>query len=116
MELLHGLAGLLLVAGVDDGIGASGQAGVASLDLGVGAAVIILLFDGDLLRLVIRKLFNSGVRHAGQLNRSLKLAEATHTLQPHDGEVELAAGSELRSEVMNNRRQSFSEEFSYLPT
>lgn len=63
VQLLDGLAGLLLVAVVDHGSRARGQAGVPSLDLGVGAAVVVVLLDGDLLRLLIGKLLNAGVRH-----------------------------------------------------
>jgi hypothetical protein len=69
VQLLHSLASLLLVTGVDHGLGASGDAGVAGLDLGLFAAGVIELFDGGLLDLVIGEFLYSRVGHFGELAR-----------------------------------------------
>lgn len=61
VQLLEGLASLLLVAGVDDGGRAGGQVGLAILDVGLVAAVVLV--DGGTLGLVVGKLFDSGVGH-----------------------------------------------------
>lgn len=62
VQLLNGLARLLLVTGVDDGAGASGQV-VAGLDFGVRAVVIILV-DGHLLGgFLLGELLDSRVGH-----------------------------------------------------
>lgn len=63
VQLLHGLASLLLVARVNDGGRASGQAGVARLDFGIGAVIVLLFLDGDVLGLLVGQLFDSGVGH-----------------------------------------------------
>ena len=62
VQLLDGLASLLLVTGVDDG-GRATSATLARLDLGVGAVVILLLLDDGLLGLLVGKLFDTGVGH-----------------------------------------------------
>lgn len=61
VQLLEGLAGLLLVAVVDDGGRAGGQVGLAILVVGLVAAVVLV--DGGTLGLVVGKLFDSGVGH-----------------------------------------------------
>lgn len=67
VQLLHGLAGLLLVARVNDGSRASGQARVTRLDFGVGAVIVLVLFNLDLLGFLVGKLFDSGVGHFRKL-------------------------------------------------
>lgn len=63
VELLEGLAGLLLVAVVDYGSRASGKLALADI-LIIGD--IVGLLDGRLLEgLVVGKLFDSGVGHFG---------------------------------------------------
>lgn len=62
VQLLDGLASLLLVTGVDDGGRAGREVGLL-LAIGVGAAVIIVLVDGGLLGLLVGKLFDSRVGH-----------------------------------------------------
>lgn len=64
-KLSNGLAGLLLVAGVDNGLRSTG-ASLASLNLGVGAVGAIVL-SGDLLLggLLVGELFDAWVRHDG---------------------------------------------------
>lgn len=65
MQLLEGLASLLLVAVVDHSR-TSGELALADLlDLGVVAGVILVLLDGGLLGLLVGKFFNAGVRHFG---------------------------------------------------
>lgn len=61
VQLLEGLASLLLVAGVDYGSRASGEVGLAIL--GVGLVAALLLLNGRTLSLVVGKLFNAGVGH-----------------------------------------------------
>jgi len=64
VQLLHELASLLLVAGVDHGLGASGDAGITSLDVGLIAGVIVELLNLGVLGLVLRgELLDSGVGH-----------------------------------------------------
>lgn len=63
VNLLHGLAGFLLVAGVDHSGRAGGEVAVTGLDLGVGAAVIFKLLNGGLLGLLIGEFLNTWVRH-----------------------------------------------------
>lgn len=65
VQLLESLASLLLVPGVDDGSGASRHVALAGLNLGLVAAVILLLLDVHLLRLLIGELLDSGVGHFG---------------------------------------------------
>jgi len=62
VQLLDGLAGLLLVARVDHGGRAGGKAGIAALDIGVVARIIL---DLDVLNLLLGELFNAGVGHFG---------------------------------------------------
>ena len=62
VQLLESLAGLLLVAVMDDGGRAGGKVSLASI-LGIGIIAAVLLVDGRPLGLVVRKLFDSGVRH-----------------------------------------------------
>jgi len=65
VQLLEGLASLLLVAVVDHSR-TSGELALADLlDLGVVAGVILVLLDGGLLGLLVGKFFNAGVRHFG---------------------------------------------------
>lgn len=61
VQLLEGLAGFLLVAGVDNGGRASGEVSLAIFDVGFVAAVVLV--DGRTLGLVVGKLFDSGVGH-----------------------------------------------------
>lgn len=63
VQLLNGLASLLLVAGVDYGLGASGKAGVASLDIGLVIAGVVEILDLGLLNLLLGELLNSGIGH-----------------------------------------------------
>lgn len=62
LELLNGLASLLLVAGVDDLGRSRGTALVTSLDLRVGA-VILLVDLGAVLGLLVGEFFDTGVGH-----------------------------------------------------
>ena len=62
MQLLNGLAGLLLVAGVDNSLGA-GRKTLAALSIGVIAGVIIDLLDVGDLGILIGELLNTGVGH-----------------------------------------------------
>lgn len=62
VELLNSLSCLLLVTGMNDGSRA-GSTAVAYLDLGVGAVVVFMLLDRDLLRLVIGQFLDPGVGH-----------------------------------------------------
>lgn len=62
VQLLEGLAGLLLVTGVDYSSRTSGQVALLLLNVGLIAAVVLL--DGGLrLGVVVGKLFDSGVGH-----------------------------------------------------
>ena len=63
VQLLESLASLLLVAGVDDGRRTGGEVALASIDLGVTAAVVLNVLDVGLGDLVIGELFDSGVGH-----------------------------------------------------
>ena len=62
VQLLDGLAGLLLIAGMDHS-GRAGSAALARLDLRVRAFVVLLLLDRSLLRLLVGQLFNARVGH-----------------------------------------------------
>lgn len=66
VQLLDGLARLLLVAGVDYGRRAGGAA-LTRLDLGVGAVIVLLLLDSGLLGVLVGKLFDTGVGHCESL-------------------------------------------------
>lgn len=64
MKLLQGFAGLLLVAGVDYGSRTSGEVSLAGFLFSFRLITAILNFlEGRLLGIVVRELFNSGVRH-----------------------------------------------------
>lgn len=63
VQLRDSLASLLLVAGVDHGLGASGKAGVASLDIGLVIAGVVEILDLGLLNLLLGELLNSGIGH-----------------------------------------------------
>lgn len=76
VQLLEGLASLLLVAVVDHSR-TSGELALADLlDLGVVAGVILVLLDGGLLGLLVRKFFNAGVRHFGDLSAGTDVSKS----------------------------------------
>ncbi|KAI6753107.1 hypothetical protein HG531_005276 [Fusarium graminearum] len=104
VQLLKGLASLLLVAVVDHSR-ASGELALADLlNLGVVAGVILVLLDGGLLGLLIGKFFNAGVRHFGDwcghrcldLGQSLALFESSLLLESENLET-LEVGKSLPS-------------------
>jgi hypothetical protein len=65
VELLEGLASLLLVAGVDYGSRARRKVGFTLILLDVRLVAVLLGLNGRTLGIVIGKLFNAGVRHFG---------------------------------------------------
>ena len=65
VELLEGLAGLLLVAGVDYGSRSSRKVGLTLALLNVRLVAVLLGLSGRTLGIVVGKLFNAGVRHFG---------------------------------------------------
>ncbi|KAI6775734.1 hypothetical protein HG530_002492 [Fusarium avenaceum] len=98
VQLLKGLASLLLVAVVDYGR-TSGELALADLlNLGLVAGLILVLLDRGLLGLLVGKFFNAGVRHFGDclithlcggldLGQSLALLESSLLLESEDLEA-----------------------------
>ena len=65
VELLDGLAGLLLVAGEHEASRASGEITAGLLSVGLLLAHVLLLLDGGVLGGLIGELLDTGVRHGG---------------------------------------------------
>jgi hypothetical protein len=85
VQLLDGLASLLLVAGVNNRGGTSGDASLASLTLRlIAGGVLVLLLDGDLLGLLLlllRDFLDARLSHVEELaDHSLgQLPHGSHT-------------------------------------